>query len=130
MADGFNDIKEIKMTTVLSTHVPPKLQEILSDHPALIQEIHDGLDRLAAAPLKGTPVFEQAVWLLEDTLSRFVESARADLTAAESTGNADAIEKAQSKVAATVKAKPKHVWLMGLDEFEQSAARRSSGGAA
>ncbi len=118
------------MTTVLSSPVPKKLQEIFHDHPELIQEIQDGLDRLAANPKKGTPIFEQAVWLLEDSLSEFVARAREELNRAEASGSAEDIQKAQAKLASMIKAKPKQVWLIGLDEFERYASGHGIGGAA
>jgi hypothetical protein len=122
--------KEAFMAAILSSPVPQTLREIFRDHPELIQEIQDGLNRLIDKPYQGTPIFEQAVWVLEDTLGQFVARARNDLSAAEQSGNAADIEKAKAKQALVFKARPKQVWLTGLDEFERYARTHEAGGGA
>ncbi|WP_211371798.1 hypothetical protein [Marilutibacter maris] len=77
--------------------VPQRLREMLKDYPGHVQALQDGLNDVVAKPLKGTPMFEQAVWALEDILESFMSEARKELDAAEASGDAAAIEQAKAK---------------------------------
>ncbi len=116
------------MSDMLPSPVPRKLREIFQSHPELLQEVQNGLDQLAAKPSPGTPIFEQAVWVVEDTLSALAQRARDDLASAEQSGDAAAIEAAKSKQSVVTQAKPKQVWLVDLGEFESYA--KTQGGRA
>jgi hypothetical protein len=118
------------MKTMLSAPVPPKLRELLRDYPELIDEIEDGLNGVLANPYHGTPIIDQAIWLLEDTLGKFALKAQSELKDAENSGDVAAIERAKAKQASVFKARPKQAWLIGLDEFEQYAKAYRAGGVA
>ncbi|HYP85056.1 hypothetical protein [Variovorax sp.] len=77
--------------------VPPALREMLKDYPEHIEEIQRSLNEVAAKPLKGTPVFEQALWALEGALESFVSEARQEVKRAEASGDSQAIEKAKRR---------------------------------
>ena len=78
--------------------VPPALREMLKDYPEHIEEIQRALNRvLEKKPLPGVQPFERALWMLEDTLERFINEARQELKLAEASGDPQAIEKARQK---------------------------------
>ncbi|HYP85057.1 hypothetical protein [Variovorax sp.] len=77
--------------------VPPALREMLKDYPEHIEEIQRSLNDVAAKPLKGTPVFEQALWALEGALGSFIDEAQEELRLAEASGDPQAIENARQK---------------------------------
>jgi hypothetical protein len=118
------------MNTALSAPVPVKLRELLRDYPELIDEIEDGLNGLVVNPYQSTPIIDQAIWLLEDTLSKFTLNVQNELKDAENSGDVAAIERAKAKQASVFKARPKQAWLIGLDEFEQYAKAYRAGGVA
>jgi hypothetical protein len=80
-----------------SPPVPQKLREMLKDYPEYIAGLQQSLNRLIEKPLHGTPPFELATWLLEDTLGDFAIDARAELSAAEASGDPEAIAHAKAK---------------------------------
>lgn len=77
--------------------VPARLREMLRDYPGHLQELQKALNDVVEKPSPVTPPFELAVWMLEDTLSDFVYKARDELQAAETSGDAAAIERAKKK---------------------------------
>ena len=85
------------MSNLPPAPVPQKLREMLKDYPEHIADIQLSLNRLIEKPLHGIPPFEEAVWLLEDALSAFISEARAELQAAEASGDAQAIAGAKAK---------------------------------
>lgn len=90
--------------------VPQRLREMLVEYPEHIRTLQENL--IDAAKQKSpTPAFERAVWILEDTLSAFISEARKELKGAKTTGDADAIAKAEAKERLMSRASWKHVWL-------------------
>ena len=85
------------MPSIPPPPVPQKLREMLKDYPEHLDEIQKTLNDIVEKPPHGTPPFEMAVWMLEDTLSAFVSEASEKLKAAETSGNAQAIAKAEAK---------------------------------
>ncbi|MFA0925046.1 hypothetical protein [Xanthomonas fragariae] len=79
--------------------VPQKLREILKDYPELIQRLQDVLDAYVQKPYELMP-FEGAIWALEGRLGSFFSEARKELNAAKSSGDPEAIEKANKKYSA------------------------------
>lgn len=77
--------------------VPQKLREMLKDYPEYIAGLQQSLIRLIEKPMHGTPPFERAIWLLEDTLSTFAVDAREELSAVEGSDDAEAIARARAK---------------------------------
>lgn len=77
--------------------VPQKLQEMLKDYPEYIHRLQSDLMRVITKPSKSTPPFEVAIWELEGTLATFISEARAELKAAETSGDAVAIARAEKK---------------------------------
>ena len=85
------------MSPIPPPPVPQKLQEMLKDYPQHLEELQKALNSVVEKPPHGTPPFEMAVWMLEDTLSAFMVDAREKLKAAEASGDAQAIAKAEEK---------------------------------
>jgi hypothetical protein len=77
--------------------VPQSLRELLKDYPEHIQILQNDLIRIASNPYKGTPLFEQAVWVVEDALGAFIRDAQKEIAAAKATGDSEAIAKAEEK---------------------------------
>jgi hypothetical protein len=70
---------------------------MLKDYPEHIQELQQSLNRVVAKPFLATPLFEQAIWALERVLGSFIDEARDELEAAEASGDAEAIARANEK---------------------------------
>ncbi|ROU06454.1 hypothetical protein D9T17_13455 [Lysobacter enzymogenes] len=70
---------------------------MLKDYPEHLQVLQNDLNDVVAKPLRGTPVFEQAIWALEGALETFVSEARDELEAAEASGDAETIQRARAK---------------------------------
>lgn len=77
--------------------VPQKLREMLKDYPEHIERLQEVLNVIIQKPMYGTPPFERAIWLLEGRLETFIAEARAELKAAEASGDAEAIQQAKVK---------------------------------
>lgn len=101
--------------------VPQSLRELLKDYPEHIQTLQDDLSHIAQKTRLGIPPFEQAVWMLEDALSEFVVQARAELEAAEASGDTDAIEQSKAKTLLMARASSKLQWISdeGLRSYFQ-----------
>ena len=80
-----------------SPPVPQKLREMLKDYPDNIQTLQAALNHVIEEPSSGIPVYEQATWVLKDTLSSFAVDAREELRAAQAAGDSEVIERAKSK---------------------------------
>ena len=78
--------------------VPQRLREMLHNYPEHIEVLQNDLNELVAKPLYGTPMFEQAIWALEGALEEFIDEARTELQAAQASGDAEAIAKAEGKL--------------------------------
>jgi hypothetical protein len=77
--------------------VPQPLREMLKDYPELIEELQRRLIDLMSDHARSIPMFEQAIWLLQDALSAFRSNANKELKAAEQSGDSALIEKAKTK---------------------------------
>jgi hypothetical protein len=77
--------------------VPQSLRELLKDYPEHIQHLQNKLVRVATKPAKSIPLFEQALWAVEDALGAFIGDAQEEVDAAEATGDSEAIAKAEEK---------------------------------
>jgi hypothetical protein len=91
---------------------------MLKDYPEHIQELQRSLNRVVAKPFLATPLFEQAIWALEDELGSFIDEARSELQAAEASGDVVAITAAEAKENLMSRAIWKHRWL-GDAEFRE-----------
>lgn len=83
------------MPSLPSPPVPQKLREMLKDYPEHIERLHEVLSHVKRGP--NLMPFDEAVWLLEGRLETFISEARAELRAAETGGDAEAIEQARKK---------------------------------
>lgn len=72
--------------------VPQKLCDMLKDFPAHTAKLQADLNRVVEKALPGTPMFEQAIWALEEALSWFAVDAREELKAAQARGDLDLVE--------------------------------------
>ncbi len=79
--------------------VPQKIREILKEYPDYIQRLQCALDRYAKNPDLLMP-FDAAIWILEAHFDSFFSEAREELNAAKSSGDPEAIEKANKKYSA------------------------------
>lgn len=91
--------------------VPQRLCEMLAEYPGHIERLQEALNTVIEKPSKATPPFEVAIWVLESRLGAFVSEARKELMAAQATGDADEIAKADSKERLMSRASWKHIWL-------------------
>jgi hypothetical protein len=76
--------------------VPQKLREMLKDYPGHIERLQEVLKPFATPKVRLMP-FDEAIWALEGRLDTFISEARAELKAAEATGDMQAIERAEAK---------------------------------
>lgn len=112
------------MTRLPPPPVPKTLQEMLRDYPghiARLQEVLDGVvydGRVLLMP------FDQAIWALEGRLESFIREAKADLEAAQTNGDAQAIEFAKAKEDLMFRARSSNGGMRGLhdlwDYFEKN----------
>jgi hypothetical protein len=91
--------------------VPQRLREMLTEYPEHIERLQEALNTVIEKPSKVTPPFEVAIWVLESRLGAFIAEAREQLKAAEVSGDAVAIAKADEKERLMSRASWKHVWL-------------------
>jgi hypothetical protein len=77
--------------------IPLRLRELLKDYPGHLARIQEVLNRVVLDHAKSVPLFEQAIWALEGRTSAFIREAQAELEAAQETGDADAIARAEFK---------------------------------
>lgn len=96
--------------------VPQRLRDMLKDYPDLIEALAGTLKAAASNP-RGNPPFEMALWALEDMLSRFISDARDELTAAEASGDPQAIRRADAKLNLMFRARSPSIGLGDLDEL-------------
>ncbi|WP_374012333.1 hypothetical protein [Pseudoxanthomonas koreensis] len=76
--------------------VPQKLREMLEDYPEHIERLKEALDEYAKKIFHLMP-FDGAIWAIEGRLETFYSEARAELQAAEASGDVTAIELAKAK---------------------------------
>jgi hypothetical protein len=70
---------------------------MLKDYPELIEELQQRLIDLMSDHARSIPMFEQANWLLQDSLEAFYIDACEELKAAEQSDDLAQIEKAKTK---------------------------------
>lgn len=97
--------------------IPSRLRELLEDYPEHLARIREVLDKVVEDPLKLTPLFEQAIWALEDQTTVFIREAQAELEVAQEAGEADAIAMAKAKVSLMRRSRSANVGLGNLDEI-------------
>ena len=96
--------------------VPQALREMFRNYPELIERLQASLNSVITNPVKRQPPFEVAIWELEGMLDCFVNEARQELDAAETSGEPAAIERANAKLSLMRSAGFKGRWL-GDDAF-------------
>jgi cysteinyl-tRNA synthetase len=90
-------LQDEKMSDLPLPPVPQSLRELLKDYPEHIQVLQDDLIDVASKPAKSIPLFEQALWAVEDALGAFIRDAQKEIAAAKATGDSEAITKAEEK---------------------------------
>lgn len=107
--------------------VPQRLREMLKDYPEHIQELQAALNHVAEKPSTGIPVFEQAIWALEDTLDRFALDAGKETKVAEAGGDPLAVEQATARESLMFRAASKTAWVgdRELSEYFRSPGKFS-----
>ena len=103
--------KDITMPKLPPPPVPQRLREMLKDYPEHVRTLQNDLNELIAKPFRGTPIFEQAIWALEGALDTFIDEARTELHAAEASGDAEAIARAEAKNLLMGRARSKGRWI-------------------
>lgn len=91
--------------------IPPRLHDVHKDYPEHLEELQQGLNKFVEQPEPRLAPFEEAAWIIEDTLDAFVIDALEEEKAAEASGDPAAIAKARAKAAAMVIASAKRTWL-------------------
>ncbi|RMH93450.1 hypothetical protein EBB59_05990 [Lysobacter pythonis] len=71
---------------------------MLKDYPEHIELLKRTLNRIIEKPMHGSDPFDRAIWLLEGRLETFIQEAREELQAAEASGDAVAIARAEEKI--------------------------------
>lgn len=112
------------MTQTPIPPVPQDLRDMLNDYPELIDRLQESLKYVAGRPPSATPLFERAVWILEDALDAFAVEARAELRAAEQNGDPGAIAQAKRKRVAVGSARADMGGLSGLRAYFNSRSQR------
>ncbi|RMH93232.1 hypothetical protein EBB59_06570 [Lysobacter pythonis] len=84
---------------------------MLKDYPGHIERLQDVLDSMLAKPSHGVDPFNRAIWKLEGRLETFISEARAELKAAEASGDPVAIERAKAKELLMGRASSKGRWI-------------------
>ena len=103
------------MTTLPLPPVPQVLRELLKDYPEHIQRLQDDLVRVASKPDMGVPLFERAVWMMEDALSAFAADAQGKVNTAEAAGDSEAFAQAKKEASLMRRARKSGAWLMDED---------------
>jgi hypothetical protein len=103
--------KDITMPKLPPPPVPQRLREMLKDYPEHVRTLQNDLNELIAKPFRGTPIFEQAIWALEGALDTFIDEAGTELHAAEASGDAEAIARAEAKNLLMGRARSKGRWI-------------------
>jgi hypothetical protein len=99
------------MNTIASPPVPKNLRDLLAAYPAYLTKLEWLLDHTVSHPSAGVPVFEQALWAIEEGLSSFVGDAQAELDAARASGDAAHMTYADEKLKLLQRATFKQVWV-------------------
>lgn len=101
--------------------VPQRLLERLRDHPGHLRRLQEELNYTfdGPKPARGTTshIFEQIIWALEGCLDAFIREARAELSAAEASGDENAIANADAKFRLMLGARSGNGGMKGLDEL-------------
>ncbi|WP_239684248.1 hypothetical protein [Stenotrophomonas maltophilia] len=97
--------------------VPAKLLELLKDYPDHIEQLQKALISVSDGRQSYAPPFEAAVWLLEDCLSAFKIEARAEMDAAEASGDSQALERAKEKERLMSFARSSNIGLANLSQL-------------
>lgn len=106
--------------------VPQRLRELLNDYPELIERLQHALNRVIEKPVKGTPLFEIAVWTLEDELSALASEAHQELKGAEASENVAAVESAKAKERLVSHASSKGTWISDEDLWDYFQANKEA----
>jgi hypothetical protein len=122
---GYSEEVEVAAMDFPSPPVPAKLREMLKDYPEHIEQLQKALDSVKDRRTQSIPPYEAAVWLLEDHLSAFISEARAELAAAEASGDPEAIAQAQGKERLMSFARSGGIGLLRLDELRKYFDRDS-----
>jgi hypothetical protein len=109
--------KDITMPKLPPPPVPQRLREMLKDYPEHVRTLQNDLNELIAKPFRGTPIFEQAIWALEGALDTFIDEAGTELHAAEASGDAEAIARAEAKESLMFSARSSNDGLCDLNEL-------------
>lgn len=101
--------------------IPQRLREMLKDYPGHLQQLQKDLNnRLdGPRPARGTTnhVFEKMIWALEDCLDAFIGEAKDELEAAQASGDAEAVARADVKLRLMFRARSGSVGMLNLSEL-------------
>ena len=101
--------------------IPERLLERLRDYPDHLRRLQEELNYTfdGPRPAKGTTshIFEQVIWALEGCLDAFIREAKAELRAAEESGDAGAAASADAKFRLMLRARSSNGGMKGLHEL-------------
>ncbi len=82
--------------------IPQRLREMLKDYPGHLTRLQEVLNFVldGPSPARGTTnhVFEEVIWVLESRLGAFIHEAKDELEAAQASGDAEAVARADMKL--------------------------------
>lgn len=105
------------MTDLSHPPVPKKLREMLRDYPGHIDRLQEQLNSVAEEPRSVSPKFEVAIWMLEGQLDEFIREAQTELEASQTTGDAEAIARAEAKESLMFRARSGNGGMKGLHDL-------------
>ena len=103
--------------------LPREMVERFRDRSDRLQVLQEALNAALAGDSAGIPILERAMWALEDALGRVVDEARAELEAAQSSGDSAAEELAQAALVRMLHAS--HITAYRFRELDQYLSRRA-----
>jgi len=109
--------KDITMPKLPPPPVPQRLREMLKDYPGHIDRLQEVLNYVVETSSAGVGPFDRAIWVLESRLGTFIDEAGTELHAAEASGDAEAIARAEAKESLMFSARSSNDGLCDLNEL-------------
>jgi hypothetical protein len=97
--------------------VPQRLLELLKDYPDHLARIQGALNDVVLNHAQSIPLFEQAVWALEGQTAVFIREAQAALEAAQESGDAEVIARAEVMASLMRRTRSPNAGLKGMHEI-------------
>jgi hypothetical protein len=103
--------------------IPQRLQEMLKDYPKHLQELQEELNYVLDDPKRArgstNMAFEEVIWGLERCLDAFIREAKDELETRQTSGDADAIARADAKLRLMFRARSGSAGMLNLSELRE-----------